>query len=121
MKNYLNTKKKLDTNSIRIGSCRQHSADQIILLLGSANYSEVYFSNGKKIIVAITLKQLEKRFSLSGDFFRTHKSYLINVKYIKDTNSLHTNEYIEMKNNFRVAVSRRKRVAFEKRIKELNA
>jgi DNA-binding LytR/AlgR family response regulator len=114
---YLNTQ---STQKIPIGSWRHHTPNEIILLLGSVNYTEIHFTNGHKIMVATTLKKLEKRFSNSGDFFRTHKSYLINLNYIKAYDHLFGDDFVEMKNDFKVAISRRKKIAFGKRIKEIN-
>jgi DNA-binding LytR/AlgR family response regulator len=103
---------------IHVGSWSRYQPSEIILLLANANYTEVFFTNGKKLTVATTLKKLESRFANCGDFFRTHKSFMVNLNYIKAYNCLSTEEYIQMQNDYRVAVSRRKKVAF---VKLLNA
>lgn len=119
MENKISTQKQ-GSNQVHIGSWRRYSPSEIMLLLASANYTEIHFTNGRKMLVATTLKQLEKRFSVSGDFFRTHKSFLINLNHIKTYDRFLSDEFVEMQNNYKVAVSRRRKTAFEKRINELN-
>jgi DNA-binding LytR/AlgR family response regulator len=105
-----------NNEKIHIGAWCNYKPNEIILLLANVNYTEVFFTNGRRLIVATTLKVLESRFANCGSFFRTHKSFLINLNYIKNHESLKSEEYIDMQNNYRVAVSRRKKLAFQKRI-----
>ncbi len=92
---------------------------EIVLLHADVNYTNILFVNGRKITVPTTMKKLEKRFELSNMFFRTHKSFMVNLQYIKQINTVHDEDYIQMQNDYRVLVSRRRKVAFEQRIKEL--
>lgn len=109
----------LSRKNIHVGAWRNHAPEEIMLLLGNVNYTEVIFVNGKKLVVATTLKKLEARFAICGSFFRTHKSFLVNLNYVKKSDNLDTEEFIEMKNDFRVAVSRRRKGAFDKKIREM--
>lgn len=46
-----------------------------------SNYTQVVLQNGKKIVVAKTLKEIDE--TLAGkDFFRVHASYLVNINHI---------------------------------------
>ena len=46
-----------------------------------SNYTHVVMSNGQKILVAKTLKDIDE--TLSGkDFFRVHNSFLVNINHI---------------------------------------
>lgn len=82
----------------------------IIYMKAEANYSEVYFVDGGKIILSKTLKQLEEKFS-QLDFFRPHKSFLINLKHVKRFRP-NEDKTISLTNNFEVELSRRKRNQF---------
>lgn len=55
-----------------------------ILLMKADNvYTEVEFVNGKKIVVSKPLKSFEKLLTEQMSFFRIHRSYLVNLKGIK--------------------------------------
>jgi DNA-binding LytR/AlgR family response regulator len=76
-------------------------------------------ADGGKMTVAICLKKLEKRFALCQEFFRTHKSFLINLNYIENYDVRRDEVFVEMKNGYRIEVSRRKKMALKKRMNEL--
>jgi two-component system LytT family response regulator len=103
-------------NQILIGSGRSSYPQEIILLQADVNYTNVLFSNGRKLTVATTLKILEKRLAECSTFFRTHKSYLINLNYIKNYHSIGEETFVEMKNDYRAVVSRRRKTAFIKKV-----
>lgn len=106
--------------TILVGGRHNANPQEIILLQADINYTQVYLANGHKMTVATPLKLLEKRFAVYQEFFRTHKSFLVNINYIEnyDTN---TNEcLIKMKNGFRVIVSRRRKEAFIEKINSLS-
>jgi two-component system, LytTR family, response regulator len=90
------------------GRTKVHPA-QVIALVASVNYSLAYMNDGQVLMVAIPLKSLAKRFE-SEAFFRTHKSFLINIKYVADYNAIDNS--VLMKNKLRAAIARRKRTAF---------
>jgi DNA-binding LytR/AlgR family response regulator len=90
---------------VAIGGRQRANPADILLLEADINYTIIHFLSGEKIIVATTLKKLEKRFE-SFNFFRPHKSCMVNMKCIKffskATNSL------QMTDNQSIMVSRRK-------------
>lgn len=55
-------------------------------LEGSINYTIVHFNNGRKEMMAYTLKKCEALLSESDDnhFIRIHKSFLVNKDSIKE-------------------------------------
>jgi two-component system, LytTR family, response regulator len=57
-----------------------HTND-IIYCQGQSNYTEIYMANGKVLTSSYTLKNYEDMLA-SQDFFRIHKSYLINLHHI---------------------------------------
>jgi two-component system, LytTR family, response regulator len=108
-----------DQPRIAVGAWYNAKANQVIFLQAYRNYTQIYLANGCKMTVAICLKELEKRFAICQDFFRTHKSFLINLNYIKNCTMQRNEIFIEMKNGYRVEVSRRKKMALRKRMNEL--
>lgn len=108
-------------NYVRIGGGRVARPQEIILLTADANYTNIHLSNGRKMMVATTLKKLEKRFEKFEVFFRTHKSSLVNMSYVQQCDAVKHEMFVQMKNNCRVAVSRRKKSAFMKRLSLINS
>lgn len=104
---------------ISVGSRRRIAPNEIILFTADANYTQIMLANGRTITVATTLKILEKRFAVCSDFFRTHKSYLININHIKQFETSGNEVFVQMQNDIRVIVSRRKKQLFKKRISSI--
>jgi DNA-binding LytR/AlgR family response regulator len=101
------TNKPMDTTKyIHIGGYQEINPNEVVMLQADINYTILYFADGKKTIVATPLKTLENRL-VPFDFYRTHKSYLINLKCVKLFSEA-TNT-IQMTDNHKVIVSRRKR------------
>lgn len=83
------------------------SPDEIIRCQSDNYYTNIFLTNGKKVLVSKTLKEYEQLLSDSG-FLRTHNSHLINIKYIKTFVRLEGG-YIVMTDDKIVPVSRRKK------------
>jgi two-component system LytT family response regulator len=80
---------------------------QIISCKGEANYTRIYLSNGKSLMVSKPLIEYEEILENYG-FVRTHKSHLVNLRHIlsfikNDGGSL------LMSDNTSIPVSRRKK------------
>lgn len=89
--------------------------DNIIRLEADGCYTTIIHNDGKNTIVSRTLKDFEE--CLSKDkFFRTHKSHLINIKYIKDYSNLSGN-LVTMTDGSKIEISRRKAPEFIQKIK----
>lgn len=56
----------------------------IIMIKGDGAYSEVYLSNGDKFVVSRNLKTFGEMLASLPNFYRCHKSYLINLKCVKE-------------------------------------
>lgn len=56
--------------------------DDIIRCESDNNYTMFYLTGGTKILVSKTLREYEDMLEARG-FFRTHKSHIINLKYLK--------------------------------------
>jgi two-component system LytT family response regulator len=83
----------------------------------NVNYTEFYFSNGKKLLVTKTLKDFEDLLSDQG-FYRVHQSHLVNTKFIKEFVKT-DGGYLLMNDGSNVPVSTRKRPEVMKMLEEL--
>lgn len=97
----------MKTTEIAIGGRKKVLPNDVVLLVANHNYTTLYFENGDKVLVATTLKKLEKRFAEIKFFFRTHKSFLVNINYIE---SFTEKDSLKMTNQQAVTVSRRKKL-----------
>lgn len=84
--------------------------ENIVRCESDNNYTNFYISNGVKILVSKTLKEFEDILESKG-FFRTHKSHIINLsflkKYIKGEGGIAV-----MEDNSEIPVSRRRKDEF---------
>lgn len=85
----------------------------IFYAASDGNYSTLFLSNNKKIVITKKLKEIDDL--LPKDcFFRIHNSYIINLNKIKEF--LKTDGYVILENNAKIPVSRQKKSAFLKKI-----
>lgn len=103
-----NVSSYLQTSSIPIPT--QHGydferVDQILYIQADGNYSTIYFNDGRKHYVSITLKRLEEML-FQRPFVRIHQSFLINLEHIKKYYK-GNGGYVVMSNGKDLAVSRR--------------
>jgi len=70
-------------------------------------YTRFYFKEGDPILISKTLKENEELLK-EHNFIRPHKSHLININYIKAFLRI-DNGYIQMTDNSKIPVSRRKK------------
>jgi two-component system LytT family response regulator len=89
-------------------------ATDVLKIRGENVYSTFFLTNGKKIVTTLTLKEVETLLQRFG-FFRVHKSFVINLKYIS--------RYIKgeggivvLTDGSEVEVSRRNKADFLRRI-----
>jgi two-component system LytT family response regulator len=87
------------------------TAETVIYLRAESNYSEVFLTSGKIVILSKTLKKLETVLEPLG-FFRTHKSYLINLKHVVSSSVYDDQDQIKLTNNHKVGLSRRRKSEF---------
>lgn len=89
----------------------------IVLLEADGAYTTFYLKDGQKIVVSKKLKFYEDILSNRSYFFRTHRSYFINVNFI-NTYSRSENAIL-MENGFSVTISRDRKQEFESLLKDL--
>ena len=85
-------------------------AEQIIRIEASSNYSCIYFSDGKKLLVSKILYWFEERLP-AETFVRVHRSHLINTGYISEITE-HKPYSLLLNNGDRIELSRRKKTGF---------
>ena len=56
--------------------------NNIMFCEGDVNYTKIHTNDGRMIMVSRTLKEVEELLS-SNYFFRVHKSFLVNLNYVK--------------------------------------
>jgi two-component system LytT family response regulator len=79
----LNMKKTIDQVALpTMEGLVMINTDDILYCESHGAYTNFIFSDGKKIVSAKTLKNVEEVLT-SKNFYRIHNSYLINFKYIK--------------------------------------
>jgi two-component system LytT family response regulator len=94
--------------SIFIGGRQNVNPEEVIRLEADVNYTRIYLSNGKNILVAKTLKEIGNRFGECPKFFRISKSMIINIDCIKQI----SHEKIIFQNGETCKPSRRRKKAF---------
>jgi DNA-binding LytR/AlgR family response regulator len=94
-----------DIQNIHIGGRKAVNPQEVAMLQADVNYTVLYFTDGNKSIVATTLKTLESRFK-PFNFYRTHKSYLVNIACVKCY--LKPHNQVQMSDDKKILVSRRK-------------
>ena len=86
----------------------------ILHIESSSNYSKLFFSDGKNILVTKQLGEFEELLS-PFNFFRVHNSHLINLAYIRKYIRGEGGQVV-MQNGDVIDVARRKKESFLKRI-----
>ena len=95
---------------VHLGSRKTINASNILLLKADTNYTLIYLVDGTEFMTATNLGTLEERLK-DFNFYRTHRSTLINLNYISDIERDFFSgnfEVIRMKNNLNIRVARRK-------------
>lgn len=73
------------------------------------NYSTIFLSNNKKLMVTKKLKEVNELLP-NEQFFRIHNSYVINLNKIKEF--FKTDGYVILENNKKIPVSRQRKSEF---------
>lgn len=80
-------------------------------LEGSVNYTIIHFNNGKKEMMAYTLKKCEALLSESeyNNFIRIHKSFLVNKDSIKEIKPRPLNKVV-LTSGLELPLARRRKI-----------
>jgi len=85
--------------------------DDIIMLAADGMYTNVSLKNGKTVLVSKPLKFFVEVLKDVNEFYRPHRSYLINLKYIQEYIKK-DGGYIIMENDKSVSISKDKKEEF---------
>ncbi len=89
--------------------------DDIIRLEADSCYTKVILTSGVIKLISHTLKDFEDKLP-EKQFYRIHKSHLINLKYIKAYSNI-SGYHVTMADDSRIEISRRKAPEFIQKIK----
>lgn len=89
----------------------------ITMLQADGAYTNVWMVDGSKLLVSKKLKFFEDLLMKRKNFFRIHRSHLINLNFIKKYNRLES--YIEMDNGSTMPVSKERKKEFEESFNEI--
>ena len=92
-------------------------AKDIVRCESTDNYTNVFLSTGKKILVSKNIKHFEEVLEPFG-FYRIHRSHLVNLNFISEY-FRGEGGYVVMKDESSIPVSRRKKVSFLDRIQSI--
>ena len=92
--------------------------DEIICLEANRNYTKIYLHQEKTLLVAKTLGDFETFLEGSKRFFRTHRSYIVNLRHlIQFVNK--DGGYLLLHNELKIPLSRNRKDLFMERIQQI--
>lgn len=107
----------LKTANVKLTGKYTVNPSEIICCVADINYTNIFFADGGKETIALSLKYVEETLQLH-DFYRVHKSFLINRKYVVGmVKNSRSDCYLELENNLKATISRRKIVTVKKQLK----
>ncbi len=86
--------------------------DDIIMIEGDGNYTIFFCTNGRRIMVSKTLRDYEKLLGENSLFFRIHKSYLINMKFVQRYD-VRGEDCVWLKTGHILSIARRRKHEFD--------
>ncbi len=91
--------------------------NSILFCEANSNYCRIFCADGREILLAKTLKNIEEQLVATNLFHRIHKSYLVNLNYILRLNKSGSLE-VELQNGIKLPVSFRQKDKFLNAFKE---
>jgi two-component system LytT family response regulator len=95
------------------------NVNAIIRIQSISNYSKLFFSNGKTLVVAKVLKWFGENLSVN-QFIRVHRTHLVNTKFIHQYNREGGGK-LKLVNGDYIDVSRRKKTFVLQRLYSFTA
>ena len=115
-KNQIETEKKTIALPSSNGGFNIINLDDLMYCEADGSYTNYYTKNNKKFVSSNNLKKVETLLS-GSNFYRIHRSILLNLKHIKKYN---TNGKITLSNNKTLSTSHRNKKGFFKILKLMN-
>jgi len=91
--------------------------EEILYCVARGRYTKIVTTTGKEYMLTKVLNEIENCLS-SNYFFRTHKSFLINLKHIIHYQTNHETP-ITLVNNVKIQLAKRRKKDFQKRLSEM--
>ena len=91
---------------------------EIMYLEADSNYTIIHLSGLNKIVATRTLGDFEKILN-TPDFFRIHKSIIININYLKGYSSYQGN-FVELNDGTSLTISRRRLLEFREAVRHFS-
>lgn len=88
---------------------------EIVYLEADGGYTEVWLKNGSKIVVSKKIKFFEDVLDKRPNFFRSHRSYIVNINFIKKYNK--SDNALTLDNGKTIIISRDRKAEFEQQLK----
>lgn len=88
--------------------------DEILRLEADKNYTAIHLIGKRPFLASKTLKHFDEMLA-EFNFIRTHKSHLVNPKYIKQVT--HNNQFLLLSDGSRIEISRRKKELVQQYLK----
>jgi DNA-binding LytR/AlgR family response regulator len=101
--------KKTTENLVHVGGRMQFCPSEIVMFKADLNYTIIYLQNGRSILSSTNLGKIANRVK-DFAFYQPNRSYIINLDFIK--NFENETSQIQMQNEEKVMISRRKLKAF---------
>ena len=91
--------------------------EEILCCIAHGRYTRIITLSGKEYMLSKVLKDIECCLPCE-EFFRTHKSYLINLNHIVSYNGHHESP-ITLSNDMKILLAKRRKKDFQERIRAL--
>lgn len=99
----------------QLGSIRFVALDEIISLQADSNYTIIHLKDMQKLVISKTLKDFEELLD-KNQFVRIHKSYIVNLNYIKEYSTI-DGGMVKMTDGNQWSISRRQLGVFLEKMK----
>jgi two-component system LytT family response regulator len=103
----------------QLGSIRFINLDEIISLQADSNYTIIHLKDMQKLVISKTLKDFEELID-DTQFARIHKSYIVNLAYIKEYSTI-DGGVVKMADGNQWSISRRQLDIFLEKMKVVTA
>lgn len=100
----------------QLGGINFIELDEIVSLQADSNYTIIHQANMQKLVISKTLKEFEDLLD-SRQFARIHKSYIVNLRYIKEYSTT-DGGIVKMTDGNQWSISRRQLEGFIEKMKQ---
>ncbi|MEM8523790.1 MAG: LytTR family DNA-binding domain-containing protein [Bacteroidota bacterium] len=92
--------------------------EDVVRLEAEGAYTHLYLQNGEHIFLSKRLKYFEDLLENWNSFYRSHRSHLVNINYVKKFNR--NENLLLLDSGTNIPIARERKVEFEKLLREFN-